>query len=82
MNDANDPYENDEDFIGENMQEENVETMSNVEREKIAPENLVKTMISFNEGMINDQEEHNQINATILESFTDMQQKINIESNP
>ena len=44
MNDAQDPYEHDEDFLGENMQEENVDIESNGKRDQITTQNLVKTM--------------------------------------
>ena len=49
MNDAHDPYEHDEDVLGEKMQEEKTETQSNGRKEQITPHNLVETMISFNE---------------------------------
>ena len=66
MNDAHDPYEHDEYVLGENMQEENVETKSNGRREKITPQILVEIMVSFNEILIKAQEEQNQINVIIL----------------
>ena len=72
MNDVEDPYENDEDVLGENMQEEIVETKSNGRRDQITPQNLVETMISFNERLMKAQEERNQINVAILLSLTDM----------
>ena len=44
MNNAQDPYELDEDVLGKNMQEENDEIESNGRREKITPQNLVETI--------------------------------------
>ena len=55
MNDVEDPYENDEYVLEENTQEENTKTKSNERREKINPQNLVETMISFNEIFMKDQ---------------------------
>ena len=58
MIDVQDPYEHDEYAIGENMQEENTKTKSNGRREQIT-QNLVETMISFNEILMRVQEEQN-----------------------
>ena len=82
MNDAQDPYEHDEDILGENMQEGNVETESNGRREHTTFHNLVETMRSFNERLIKVEEKQNQINATILQSLTNIQQRANPGSNP
>ena len=66
MNDAHDPYEHDEYVLGYNIKYENYEIESNGRREQITPQNLVETMISFNERLMKDQEEHNQMNDAIL----------------
>ena len=63
------------------MQEENTKTKSNGRTEQIT-QNLVETMISFNEILMRVQEEQNQINNSIFQSLIDMQQRINLGSNP
>ena len=63
------------------MQVENAETKSNGSREQIT-ENLVETMISFNERLMKAQEEKKEINVVILQSLIDMQQKLNLGSDP
>ena len=55
------------------MQEVNAKTDSNGRREKISPRNLVETMISFNEILMKDQGENNQINVFIFHSLVDME---------
>ena len=73
MIDSQYPYEHDEDVLGGNMQEVDAKIESNGRREHINPQNLIKTMKSLNERLIKDQEEHNHINLSILESLTDNQ---------
>ena len=73
MNDSHNPYEHDEDVLGENMQEGDAKTKYNGRREEITTKNLIETMKSFNERLIKDQEEHNHINFSILESLTNIQ---------
>jgi hypothetical protein len=46
--------------------EEDVEVELNKRREHVTPMTLEETMRSFNEKLIKDQEEKNQINAAIL----------------
>jgi hypothetical protein len=52
---------------------EEVEVESDGRREQVTPMTLEETMRSFNERMIKAQEEHNQINASILHSITNIQ---------
>ena len=73
MNDSHNPYEHDEDVLGENMQEGYAKTKSNGRREEITPKNLIETMKSFSERLIKDQEEHNHINVSIFQSLIDIQ---------
>ena len=76
MTDAHDPYEFEVDAMGENIQVENVETKYNGRRYQETPIDIVATIRSIrvelkiyredNERMIKDQEEKNQLNATML----------------
>lgn len=68
FNDAQNPYDP--------IQEVSVETESNGMREKVTSPNMVEIMRSFNERLIKAQEEQHQINVAILQSLTDIQQKV------
>ena len=76
MDDAHDPYELEEDAMGENVQVGNVETKSNGRIYQETPLDIAATMRilrvglkscrEYNEIMIKTQEEHNQLNAAML----------------
>ena len=66
VNDSHDPYECEEYSLGENMQKENAGMGSDGRREKTNPNNLIETMLSFNQRLTKSQEEQNHINASIL----------------
>ena len=90
MNDAQDPYEHEEDAMGGN-----VETKSNGRILQETPIDFAATMRSLrvemqsyredNERMIKAQEEQNQLNTAMLQSLTDIQRHMNFghqEINP
>ena len=76
MNDAQDPYEFEEDAMGENVRVENDKTESNGRRFQDTPSDIAATMRSLrvelqsckedNERMLKAQEDQNQINEAIL----------------
>ena len=76
MNDAQDPYEFEEDSMGEDVRVGNDETESNGRRFQDTPPNIAATMRSLrvelqscreeNERMLKAQENKNHINAAIL----------------
>ena len=83
MNDAHDPYENGEDAMGENVWVGNAETDSNGRRFQDTPPDFAATMRSlrvemkihkeYNARLVKELEEQNQLNATMLQSLTDIQ---------
>ena len=87
MDDAQDPYELEEDSMGENVHVGNVEIESNGIRIQETPLDIAATMRSLrvelqscredNERIIKSQEEKNQLNATMLQSLTEIQRQIN-----
>ena len=87
MNNAQDPYEFEEDAMGENVRVGNDETESNGRIFQDTPPDFEATMRILrvdlqscredNERMLKAQEDQNQINAAILQSFTDIQGHIN-----
>ena len=87
MNDAHDPYEPKTNAMGENIQLENAETESNGRINQETPPDIAATMRSLrvefescredNERMIKAHEEQNQLNASMLQSLTDIQRQIN-----
>lgn len=62
--------------------EEDAEVESDGRREQVTPQALAETMWSFNERLIKAQKEQDQINAAILQSITNIQQKAQWGSNP
>ena len=87
MNDAPDPYEFEEDAMGENVRVGNDETEPNGRRNQETPPYIAATMRSLrvnlqscredNERILKAQEDQNQINAAILHSLIDIQGQIN-----
>lgn len=71
MNDSQDPFE----------QDDCVAVESNGRREQITPLTFVEIMTSFNERMMKYYKYHNHINATIIDSLTDITQKWKCRSN-
>lgn len=82
MNEAQHPYEHEEDVLGQNEQVGNDKTKSNGIREEITPPSLIETIRSFHERLIKDQEEKTQINASIFQSLIYVQQRSQLGSNP
>ena len=82
MNDAQEPYEHEEDVMGENIHVGNVEIESNGRRFQDTPPDFAAIMRSLrvdlqicredNERMLKAQEDQNQINAAILQSLKDI----------
>ena len=76
MNDVQDPYNHEEDVMGENIHVGNAETESNERRFQDTPSYFVASirilrveMQSYrvdNERLVEDQEEQNQLNASML----------------
>ena len=89
MNDAHDPYEFEENAMGENVRVQNDETESNGRRFKDTPPDFAATMRSLkvdlqsyredNERMLKAQEDQNQINAAILQSLKNIHGQINVD---
>ena len=87
MNDAQDPYEHEEDVMGENINVGNVETESNGRILQETPLDFAATMRSLrvemqsyrgdNERLVKAQEEQNQLNAAMLQSLTEIQRRMN-----
>ena len=87
MNDAQDPYDFEEDVMGENVRVGNDDTYSNGRRFQDTPPDFAATMRSLrvdlqscrenNERMLKAQEYQNKINVAILQSLTDIQRQIN-----
>ena len=87
--DAENPYEHEEDAMGENVRVGKDETKSNGRSLKDTPPDFAATMRSLrvemqslredNERMIKAQEEQNQHNAATLQSFTDIHRRMNSE---
>ena len=73
MNDAKYPYEHYDNILGENMLQDNAETESNGRLEQITLQNFIEILKGFNEILMKDQEQQNQINDYILQSLIDMQ---------
>ena len=81
--DAQNPYEHEEDTMGGNVWVGNDETESNGRRFQDTPPDFVATMRSlkvemqshraYNERLVKAQEEQNQLNAAMLQSLTDIQ---------
>ena len=82
MNDAQDPYEHEEDAMGEIVWFGDAETKSNGRRFQDTPPYFVATMkilrvemLSYmedTERLVKSQEEQNQLNAAMLQSLTDI----------
>ena len=82
-----DPYEFEEDAMGENVKVGKDETESNGRRNQETPPDIVATMRSLrvdlkssiedNERMLKAQEDQNMINASILQILIDIQGQIN-----
>ena len=72
MNDAQYPF----------GKEDSVAVEFDGRREQVTPLAFAETIRSFNEGMMKSQEDHNQINGAILDSLTDIQQKVQRGSIP
>ena len=70
--DARDSYKNPRDAMGENFRNGNDDIESNGMRFQETPLDVVATMRS----LIKSQEEQHQLNATMLQSLTDLQRKI------
>ena len=80
MNDAHDPYENEEDVMGENIRVGNSEIESNGRRFQDTPPDFAATMRSLrvemqiyradNERLVKVHEEQNQLNVSMLQSLT------------
>ena len=87
MNDAQDPYEHEEDAMGGNVRVGNDETKSNGRSFQHTPPDFAATMRSLrvemqsyranNEILVKAQEEQNQLNAAMLQSLTDIQRWMN-----
>ena len=87
MSDAQDPYELEADAMGGNIQVENAEIEFDGKGNQETSLNIAATIRSLkvelqrcreeNERMIKDLEEKNQLTTTILQSFKDLQRKIN-----
>ena len=86
MDYVHDPYEVETDVMGENIHVENAETKSNGRRNQVIPPDITETMRGLgvemqsyrenNERLIIVQEEHNQLNETMLQSLTCIQRNI------
>ena len=82
MNDSQDPYEHEEDAMGENFQVGNAEIESNGRRFQDTPPDFIATMRSLrvemqsyradNERLVKPREEQNQLNVAMLQSLTDI----------
>ena len=82
MNDTQDPYEHDENVMGENIRVGNAEIVSNGRIFQYTHPYFAATMRSLrvemqsyradNERLAKAQEEHNQLNAAMLQSLTDI----------
>ena len=72
MNDAQDPYDFEEDVMGENVQVGNDDIESNGRIFQETPSEVATTIIS----LIKSQEEQHQLNAAMLQSLTDLQRNI------
>ena len=70
--DARDSYERVEDAMEENVRNGNDDIESNGRRFQGTPSEVATTMRS----LVKAQEEQHQLNATILQSLTDLQKKI------
>lgn len=77
LDDVQDPYENDEDVMG-NIQGGNVETKLNGQRAQVTPLEVMETMKSFNERFTKAQEEKHQINVGILQSLKNLHHRANL----
>ena len=86
MNDAQDPYEFEEDAMGQNVRVGNDETESNGRICQDTPPDFAATMRSLrvdlqscredNERILMDKQDQNKINASILQSLIDIQGQI------
>ena len=72
--DAQDSYERARDAMGENVCNGNDDIESNWRRFQETPPDIAATMRS----LIKSQEEQQQLNATMLQSLTDLQRKIEL----
>jgi hypothetical protein len=72
MEDAEDPF----------YSKGDVEAELDGRREQVTPQTLTETMRSFNQRLIKDQEEQNEINIAIVWSINDIQEKVQWGSNP
>ena len=70
--DGRDSYEHARDAMGENVHKKNDDIESNGRRFQETPSDVAATMRS----LIKAQEEQHQLNATMLQSLTDLQRKI------
>ena len=86
MDYVHDPCEVETDVMGANIHVENAETKSNSRRNQVIPPDIIETMRGLgvemqsyrenNERLIIVQEEHNQLNETMLQSLTCIQRNI------
>ena len=81
LNDSQDAYEHEQDFLGENGQVGNAKMESNGRRQKITPLDLVKNMRRFNERLIKAQEGTSKINFVVLQSLIDIKQRSQLVTN-
>ena len=70
--DVRDSYERARDAMGENVRNENDDIESNSRMFQETPSDVAATMRS----LIKSQEEQHQLNASMLQSLTDLQRKI------
>ena len=68
MNDAHDPYEHEEDVMGENVRVGNDDIETNGRRFQETPLDIATTMRS----LIKAQEEQHKLNAAMLKSLTEL----------
>ena len=69
--DARDSYEHEQDSMGENVRSQNDDIESNGRRFQETPSDVAATMRS----LIKAQEEQHQLNATMLQILTDLQER-------
>ena len=91
MQDAQDPYEFEEDVMGKKVQTRNMEIGSKGNIEQASPPDIARTMRSIrvqlqnykvdNEKLLKSQEEQNQLNTSILQSLTDNKNKLYLGHN-
>ena len=85
--DAHNPYDHEEDVMGENIRVGNAETKSNGRIFQDTPPDFATTMRGLrvemqsyranNERLVKAQKEQNQLNASMLQILTDIQMRMN-----